>query len=113
GGRFTLGPRSVDWSEPLQLSASQALSREAGRCVFGYAYVVENAGKARSISTDSSLVLARRLDLQLDAQPLRELAPGETQRVQGRLALPPGRWRVFAHADSSSQVAEWDGRNNA
>lgn len=108
-----LAGRSYLWSDRIELNASQALARAGGRCIFDYAYAVENIGRAASIASDSSLLLDSRLGLKLDARPLGALLPGASLRIQGRIALPTGHWRVYAHADASDNVGEPDGANNA
>ncbi len=113
GHQINLAGRNFHWVERARLQASEASEFRDGRCVFNYAYAAENVGRARSDATDGSLMLAHRYGLQLDARVLASLPPGGTQRIQGQLALPPGIWQVFAHVDSSAQVAEWDGQNNA
>jgi|GEM_PF-4956375 len=113
GRWISLAGRSFAWVDHARLEASAARGFRGGRCVFDYAYSVENLGRARSAATDASLTLAQRNGLQLDSSALASLAPGGTVRVQGQVALPPGLWQVFAHADSSARVGEWDGQNNA
>lgn len=108
-----LAGRSYRWSDRIVLDAGQALTRTHGRCVFDYAYTVENSGRAPSGASDSSLLLDTRQGLSLDARPLGMLAPGASQRVQGRLALPPGHWRVYVHADAGDRIGEANGANNA
>jgi hypothetical protein len=113
GHRVNLAGRDFLWIERARLQASEAIGFRDGRCVFNYAYTVENVGRARSGATDGSMLLEQRFGLQLDASVLASLPPGGTQRIQGQLALPPGIWQVFAHVDSSAQVVEWNGQNNA
>lgn len=111
--QLQLAGRSIRWSDRVVLPAAQAQAYADGRCFFSYAYAIENAGRAASAPTDSSLLLERRLDLQLDSRPLPRIDPGAASRVQGLLALPPGSWRVYVHADVSERVGEWDGQDNA
>lgn len=107
-----LAGRNYRWSDRIVLDAAQALTRAQGRCVFDYAYTVENSGRAPSDASDSSLLLDTRLGLLLDARPLGMLAPAASQRVQGRLALPSGQWRVYGHVDASDRIGEANGANN-
>lgn len=113
GGKLRIAGSQAEWTSVLPLDASLALARENGRCVFDYAAVVENSGWTRSAPSDASILLERRLGLQLDAQQLPALAPGARHLVTGTLALPPGLWRVFLHADSRGVVGEYDALNNA
>lgn len=113
GPVIAIGGKSARWSGGLRLSARDAIAAVDGRCVFGYGYSVRNVGRAGASPTDASLLLERRFGLQLDAAAVSVVPAGGVQRVQGRIALPAGTWRVFAHADSSASVAEWDGQNNA
>jgi hypothetical protein len=113
GHRVNLAGRDFLWVERARLQASEAIGFRDGRCLFSYAYTVENVGRARSGETEGSMLLQQRYGLQLDASVVASLPPGGTQRIQGQLALPPGIWQVFAHVDSSAQVVEWNGRNNA
>jgi hypothetical protein len=105
--------RSYLWSDRIVLDASQAIAKVQGRCIFDYAYAVENVGRATSVASDGSLLLDSRLGLKLDARPLGALLPGASQRIQGRFALPTGSWRVYGHADANDAIGEWDGANNA
>ncbi len=105
--------RSHLWSDRIVLDSAQALAKVQGRCIFDYAYVVENVGRVASGPSDSSLLLDSRLGLKLDARPLSGLLPGSSQRIQGRFALPAGHWRIYGHADASDSVGEPDGFNNA
>jgi hypothetical protein len=113
GPSIGIGGRTASWQEVVRLSARDALGTRDGRCRFSYAYEVRNSGRAHSGKTDGSLVLESRLGLQLDSRQLAPLAPGSAQRVEGELALPPGQWRVFVHADSTNTVSEWRTINNA
>lgn len=113
GRTFNLAGRSFKWVEVARLSAIEARDFRDGRCVFDYAFVAENAGAARSLPSDASLVLGSRLGPVLDARSMGTLAPGGIQRIEGQVALPPGLWQIFAHVDSSARIAEWDGQNNA
>jgi hypothetical protein len=113
GAKPRIGGMAADWTGVLSLSASRALATENGRCLFDYAFLIENVGWATSKPTDASVLLERRLGLQLDRQPLPALAPGGRRLVTGMLGLPPGLWRVFVHADSGGQVGEYDALNNA
>ena len=113
GSTLRIAGSAFNWSQVVRLDASHALLRDNGRCSFDYAFSVENVGWARSASTDASLVLEKRFGLQIDARSIPALAPGGRAGVSGPLALPPGLWRVFAHADSSGKVREYDAINNA
>lgn len=113
GRLISLAGRTFRWVESARLTADDASDYRDGRCLFNYAYSVENVGQASSPETDASLLLGSRYGLQFDARTLRGLSPGSIQRIQGQLALPPGTWQVFAHVDSSARVDEWDGQNNA
>ncbi len=113
GRHLQLAGRSFRWTDRIELTASQALATVAGRCVFSYAYAIENVGRADSEPTDSSLLIDSRLGLQLALRSLPRLAPGGFARVQGTIALPPGNWRIYAHVDASDRVGEWNGTNNA
>lgn len=111
--QVVIAGRAHLWSDRIVLDAAQAQSRANGRCIFDYAYAVENVGRAASEPSDSSLLLDSRLGMKLDARPLGTLLPGASQRILGRLALPSGHWRVYAHVDASDNIGEPDGVNNA
>lgn len=113
GPVISIAGRVVRWTDHVRVSASEAVSMQDGRCVFGYAYAAENVGRVTSAASDASLLLGQRVGLQLDTRTLAPLPPGGNRRIQGQMALPPGIWQVFAHLDSSAQVGEWDGQNNA
>lgn len=113
GPHFQIAGRSYRWVDSVRLRAADAVAFQEGRCLFNYAFLIENAGQAASSPTDASLQLGHRFGLQLDSRSLGGLAPGGLQRIHGRMALPPGTWQVFVHADSSAQVGEWHSQNNA
>ncbi|SDD25034.1 hypothetical protein [Aquimonas voraii] len=113
GAKPRIGGIAADWTRVLSLPAARALATQNGRCFFDYAFVIENVGWATSGPTDTSVLLERRLGLQLDRQPLPALAPGGRHVVTGVLGLPAGLWRVFVHADSRGRVGEYDALNNA
>lgn len=112
GPAITIGGKQAFWRRGVQLSPLDASAVVEGRCVFEYAYSVNNSGRAPSEATDASLLLENRFGLQLDAQTLGGLSAGGSQRVLGRVALPAGTWQIFVHADARARVPERNGQNN-
>lgn len=113
GPVIVFGGKQTRWSDGVRVYARDAHARLQGRCVFEYTYSIGNTGRAESAYTDASLLLEHRFGLQLDVVPLPALSVAGVQRVRGRVALPAGTWRIFAHADASALVAEQNGQNNA
>jgi hypothetical protein len=112
-GDFAIGGHSVGWGDSVELLATSAAFRALGRCYFPYRFSVRNAGTVAAGASTAAVLNDSAFGMQLDAQAVPPLPALDEAQVMGLFGLPPGKWRVFARADASEQVAETNGQNNA
>ncbi len=111
-GELQLGDQTIPWGTSATVSASSAAFRRVGRCGLRYLYRTRNEGGVASGASANRILRDAGDGAVLATKALPALAAGETGTSDGHVALPPGTWMLYVHADAPGNVVESDETNN-
>ena len=111
-GVFTLGNADIPWGTSAVLSADVSSFREKGECRFRYRYLTRNQGLVAAAAANNSVFRDAQNGPVLASVGLPALAKGAQAASSGHIALKPGIWMLYVHADATKLVPESDEANN-
>jgi hypothetical protein len=109
---FQIGTVSAQWGTTATIPASAASERANGSCRFRFAYRTRNEGGGAAAATSNGIRRDAQDGALLATSPLPALAAGAHATSSGHVALEPGTWMLYVHADAPGQVAESSEANN-
>lgn len=111
-GEFRLGDQSIPWGTEATVSASSAAFQRMGRCGFRYLYRTRNEGALASGATANRILRDAQDGDVLATKALPALVADGIGTSDGHVALAPGTWMLYVHADAPNNVVESDETNN-
>lgn len=109
---FKIGSVNIPWGVGGVISATKAISKTSGKCVFRYRYITRNQGQMAAGSVTNRIFLGAQNGTVLANVILPALAKNAQASSFGEVALKPGLSTLYVHADAMHQVAESDEANN-
>jgi hypothetical protein len=111
-GEFRLGSVDIPWGTAAIVSAQSAVSKSGGKCSFRFRYATKNIGGIVSLPTQNRIRLQTQNGPLLSSVALPGLIPNAAAQSNGQIALAPGTWMLYVHADATAANAELDESNN-
>ncbi len=109
---FKVGSVNIPWGESGVISATNAISKTSGKCVFRYRYITRNQGQMTASSVTNGIFLGAQNGAALASVILPALVKNAQASSIGEVALKPGVSTLYVHTDAMHQVTESDEANN-
>ena len=109
---FLLSGTQITWGHTAIIQAATASEKKDGKCSFRYAYGTRNLGVVASLPTDNRVLFQEMDGAVLSSRPLAALASQASANSSGHVALAPGTWMLYVHADATAKNAESNETNN-